>query len=203
MIGVLSLDHVSIRAAAKTLEAQGFRVTPTPGSDGDHARIMLDCVYLELRHPAGEVGVRGAGWFARSDDQVAAGRRLEEAGIFVSDPTYEGIDGAWLDLALAGPSRVTPTLTRRVDIPDWPPPLIEPHPNGVVSIAELRIGAREPEQLIDLVTVAGAEPGGEGRLGLGDAELAVEHSADDALLAIVFRCHDGGVLALELDDDAQ
>jgi hypothetical protein len=200
---MLSLDHVSIRAAAMTLQAQGFRVVPTPGGGGDHARIMLDGVYLELRHAADEVGVHGAGWFARSDDQAAAGRRLEEAGIFVSDLTpYEGLDGAWLDLALDGPSRVTPTLTQRVDIPDWPPPLAEPHPNGAVSIAELRIGAREPAQVIALVTVAGAEPRGEGRLGLGDAELAVERSAEDELLEIVFRCHDGGVLALELDDDA-
>lgn len=227
---MLSLDHVSLRASPTELERRGFRITPTAGAHGRHARVMLDRSYLELtwagtsvthlqisqvsdgggpgsrwHRPAalgGETSPLSAvGWFVRSDDQDALLHHLRTAGWAVPAPApYTGHDGDWLDLTLPGPAVVTPIVTRRVDRDDWPPALSAPHPNGATRISRLRVSAQRPRALRAVLTAAGASERGSGRIGLCGPELEIETGRADALTAIILGDPRGGELMLALGD---
>ena len=227
---MLSLDHVSLRASPAELERRGFRVTPTAGAHGQHARVMLDRSYLELTWPGTSVtnvrisqvndeggpgprsrgprtpgGKRSplsaVGWFVRSDGQDALLGRLRASGVAVPAPApYAGRDGEWLDLKLPGAAVVTPIVTRRTDRDDWPPALTAPHPNGATSITRLRVSAQRPRALRAVLTAAGASERGSGRIGLCGAELEIETGRADALTAIILGDSRGGELVLALAD---
>jgi Glyoxalase-like domain len=196
---MVTLDHISIDAPLNELRRRGLRITPTRGADGDHARVMFERTYFELRPALTGTELRGTGWFLRADNQEALRQRLLAAGIAVSEPIpYAGRDGSWVDLELPGPRPVTPIVTHRVDIAGWPPPLTAAHPNGAVAIAELHLGARNPEALTALLGSTGAEQAKAGRLRLGEAEVSVQDAGADALLSIVLRLRDGDELRLDL-----
>ena len=90
----VALDHVSLREAPAQLARSGHRV-------------LLDRSYIEVGHEGEPL------LFLRPDDIHEAARLL---GAEVE--RYDGRDGAWLDLPLAGPV----ALTQRIDREDWPPP---------------------------------------------------------------------------------
>jgi hypothetical protein len=196
---MVRLDHISIDAPLMELRRRGFRITPTGGADGDHARIMFERAYFELRPSLTGTDLRGTRWFLRADNQEALRQQLLAAGIAVSEPIpYAGRDGSWVDVELPGPRPVTPILTHRVDLAGWPPPLTAAHPNGAVAIAALHLGARNPEALTALLGSTGADQSEAGRFRLGEAEVSVQDAAADALLSVVLRLRDGDELRLDL-----
>jgi hypothetical protein len=181
----------------------GFMVAYTPGTEGEHARVLLDRVYVELS-PADAVA--GRAWFVRPDDVHAAARLLRERGIDASDPaTYAGRDGTWLDVELRLPllAPVLPIVTRRSDavMGGWPPALQQPHPNGVRGIAWLALRTPVPDRLGRVLVALGAVAAGPLRWTLeGGAEVRAVHAAGGAegLQAIGFDTGGGATVDLVL-----
>lgn len=91
----------------------------------------------------------------------------------VSDASpYLGRDGEWLDARILASAlgASVPTLTRRVRSPrPWPPPLTSPHPNGVCGLRELHLATGEPEYLLALLTLLGAQRHADDELSFGNA----------------------------------
>jgi len=115
------LDHVSLSVSDPVAWARfhGF-------DDPVASRVLLDRSYLEVVAGSARPLV-----FVRPDDIHAAAAGL---GLGPPEP-YAGRDGSWLDVAVPD----GPTLTVRTDRPDWPPPRTEPHPNGALSLREVRV----------------------------------------------------------------
>jgi Glyoxalase-like domain len=203
----VKLDHVSIYASARELERLGFRATMTPGSSGRHARILLDRSYLEVVAPRdAEAPIAGRAWFMRPTDPGSAAADLRRRGVPASEPaTHKGQDGTWLDVQIEMPqlAAVLPILTRRLDATagDWPPPLDEPHPNGALSIDELRLRAQAPEALGRVLGALGARHDADGRFVFaGGLVVAVDLAAGspEGIAAIVVRRCDGPPLPIRL-----
>lgn len=188
----MRLDHVSITAPAGALEDLGFVVTQTGGARGDHARVYLDRVYLEVT--AGP-GLAGRGWFLRPDDVTTVARDLRERGVTAADPVeYRGRDGTWLDVelrepALEGPA---PILTRRIDVPHgaWPPSLPVAHPNGSRRIKALTVSSPVPDALAHALRVLGGAAPVPGRIRWPDGAEIVITAAPSGR---------GGLVSLETD----
>jgi hypothetical protein len=203
----VKLDHVSISAPLRELERRGFRATMTPGSSSRHARVLLDRSYLEVIAPL-DAGapLAGCAWFMRPADPGSAAADLRRRGVPASEPVrYKGRDGTWLDVQIEVPrlAAVLPVLTRRIDATagDWPPPLDEPHPNGALSIDELRLRARAPEALGRVLGALGARRDAHGRFVVaGGLVGAVDKTAGspEGIAAIVVRRSDGPPLPIRL-----
>src|ERR1035441_6890509 len=186
---MLHLDHISLVAERRTFEGLGFRVTPTGGSM-THARIFLDQTYFELRPPGRrqlEVGSRG--WFLRPADPGEAADTLRAAGLAAEGPShYQGEDGRWLDISLSAASAsVLPILTKRVDRPDgeWPPPLVDRHPNGATRIAELHLQAQDPAPLLNLFEALGVPSVGPDTYELAGRAQVVLRATDSGANGVV------------------
>lgn len=198
----MRLDHVSIVAPSGALEALGFTVTATGGAAGEHARVLLDRVYLEVA-PAREFA--GRGWFLRPNDVVAAARMLRERGIAAADAAvYQGRDGTWLDVELRVPGlqAVLPTITRRTPTPPegWPPPLRR-HANGARRIAEVELRTHAPARLVKVLITLGATHDGSRRLVLpGRTAVTVLDAGDqpEGLAAVAITGAGDDMLRLEL-----
>jgi Glyoxalase-like domain len=202
----VKLDHVSISSSVGELERLGFRATLTSGSAGRHARVLFDRSYLEVVAPPDlEAPLAGRAWFMRPADPRSVAADLRRRGVPTSEPvTYKGHDGTWLDVQIELPhlAAVLPVLTRRLDVAaaDWPPPLDEPHPNGAVSINELRMRAREPEALGCVLGALGARPAADGRfVFVGGLVVVVDPAASspEGIAAIVVRRRDGPPLPVQ------
>ncbi len=204
-VDVLHLDHVSLMAPSGALEQLGFRLTATTGTD-DHSRVLLDRGYLEVMPLAGgETGIRGRGWFLRPADLVGSVTALRAHGIAANDPTvYQGRDGAWLDVELAASATaMLPVLTRRVDLPTWPPHLRAAHDNRAISLAGVHVRTSAAATLIGALQALGAVVDERGEFVLADAAaVRVEQavSGEDALVALRLGRHDGSVLTISLAD---
>jgi hypothetical protein len=171
--GAALLDHVSLAAPRTLLADGGFAVTPTPGAEDAHARVLLEGGYLEL--VPGDAMVAG-GWFARP----AAGGvgRWHDAARAVGLPVlapevYRGADGVWLDVVFGGPDAhpALPVVTERTAPAElasaWPPPASR-HANAARGIARIDIEAEDFERLTELLRrIAGAGAGESGGAGEG------------------------------------
>jgi hypothetical protein len=185
------------------LERLGFELTATQKADGEHARIILEQTYLEVRPGPAGTPMRATGWFLRADEQEALRRRLRQAGFSACAPTpYAGVDGRWVDFELPGPEPITPTITRRVDVAGWPPAAAAPHPNGASRVVALRLKVQDPDALTDLLEASGAQAGADGSVAIGDVRIEILAGRTDAILAIAVAAARGGDLLLEFGDDA-
>lgn len=181
------LDHVSLVADPRRIEAMGFELTPTAGAE-DRARVFLDRAYLEVRLDPDSSGLDAFGWFLRVPDLGEAAGRLRAAGVAVADPArFEGADGSWVDLAPAPVAGAAlPTITRRQDLPadSWPPPLARPHPNGATRLAAVDLRTVDPAPLEAMLLALGARRGEDGSYELGaGARVRIETGAAAAAVA--------------------
>ncbi len=194
------LDHLSIVAPFSELERAGFRITRTPGTDGEHARILLDRMYVEVsRAPQAEL-MRGVGWFVAGELSVTA-EVLAGQGIAVSQPVvYRGADGEWLDVTFAGEPRevALPVLTKRTDLEEWPPPLIQPHPNGAVAVSAVHLNVEHPGFLSTLLRALKAKAMSPARYLLSGVEITLSASSRSSISAVAFSCMDQSELRLKL-----
>jgi Glyoxalase-like domain len=155
------LDHVSLIAERAALARLGFELAPTAG-DPEHARVLLDRSYLEVRSGDAAGGeMRASGWFLRPADLDATVATLREHGFACVGPTaYEGVDGTWLDLRVeAEPGAWLPTLTVRSDRSEWPPPLERPQPNGATRLAAVRVRSDTPVALRRMLDALAVDAG--------------------------------------------
>lgn len=159
----LQLDHVSIAvprfdSALERWRQLGFRVTVTPAAAQRHSRLHLDRTYLEIAQP---IDAAPSQWearlfFFRFEDRDATRARLLERGVATRPREYRGVDGTWEELELQSPELPLPVLVRRtepVDVArDWPPALVEPHPNGAVTLEGVALESTRPEELTAVFT---------------------------------------------------
>jgi len=199
-----ALDHVSIAAPFAELQRLGFALTVSDSSDGRHARVLLDRMYLEVTATDDARPPRGRGWFVRPDDLVAAAADLRRRDVAATGPApYIGHDGSWLDIKieLPGVETVLPVLTRRQDAGDWPPPLSAPHPNGARSISELHLRTGAPEALAFILGLLGAQQDAHDRLVLPGGALIVLGPAaggPEGVARVVISCDAAPVLTIDL-----
>jgi hypothetical protein len=143
---LIALDHVSVRDAPEGLELEGHRV-------------MLDRAYVEVGHEGEPL------LFLRPQSDRAGGgaaAMADVARVLGREPVpFAGRDGAWLDIALAGPV----SLTRRIDVPDWPPAL-----PGAPTLTTVRVRG-DAAPLLDPLELLGGPPPG----------LVVDHAPGEAL----------------------
>jgi hypothetical protein len=204
-MGAPFLDHLSLAGPPGEFERLGFCLTPTRGAPS-HARILLERSYVEVTPADAKAdGLTACGWFLRPDNLEQAAQALRNRGISVTGPQpYEGADGTWLDLMLAGPTTtLLPTLTRRLDRPAeaWPPSLESPHPNGAVALKEVRLRSREPAMLIAVLDALGAGAAGPGRFELeAGTAISIEDSpGPEGFIAVAVAVEREGGSSLMLD----
>lgn len=153
------LDYVSLGAGSSDLEQLGLWLTPTRAADRTQARALLDCMYLDVVPPQATTEIAGRGWFLRPHDLSAAADVLRGAGIRASGPTtYRGPDGTSEDVEVQSTSATPalPILTRRVDLPAWPPSRGVTHPNGATTITEVHVGTGNAADLLAVLGSLGA-----------------------------------------------
>ena len=156
----LWLDHVTLsvpdmdEAAVILRQRFGLRLTPTPADPSRHGRIYLHHGYVEVAAtPDDGSGLLAlTGFYLGHGDVAAAMELLRGEDLAIGPPVvYRGADGAWWDGVLTPPEGVpAPIVVQRFEPPDlaadWPPPLAEPHPSGIVTLsAVLLVTAYVPQ----------------------------------------------------------
>jgi hypothetical protein len=204
-LGAALLDHVSLAAPRTLLEDAGFTVTPTPGAEDAHARVLLEGGYLELVPGDAMVAHR---WFARP--AVRGIGRWHDAALAAGLPVlapevYRSADGTWLDVAFGGPDAhpALPVVTERTAPAEfasaWPPPASR-HANAARAIARIDIEAEDSERLTELLRrIAGAAPGesggagevGDVRFGNGAVRVSPAGQAGTRIAAVVIETAPG------------
>jgi len=197
----VQFDHFSIAASATTLERLGFRVTPTPGTQGRHGRVFLDGVYVEIREPPG--ATTSNAWFLRTGDVHRCAQQLRARGLTARGPhRYEAADGAWLDLELevGDLGAVLPVITQRVSpaAGPWPPALTEPQPNGTCAVRELHLTTSDPYALGRVLRTLGATAGEDGFLTFERHVRVVVKRGVDGIAGVVFATDAQDDLRLDL-----
>jgi hypothetical protein len=178
----VEVDHISLLASLGAVRDAGFDVALTRG--GGHGRVWLAGCYLEITHrePA-RAGWDATAWYLRPRDLPACLAELRQGGATVLGPSpYRGRDGIWLDARIHAPAfgACLPALTRRADPPygAWPPPPASPHPNGVRGLRGLRLATLQPERLLGLLSLLGADRDGADGVRFEDgARIVVERGA--------------------------
>lgn len=199
-----ALDHVSLAAPFEQLRRLGFDLTVSESSEGQHARILLDRMYLEVTPTDDARPPAGRGWFVRPDDLHAAASDLRHRDVAVTGPVpYTGHDGSWLDVKIEVPrlAAVLPALTRRQDVGDWPPPVAAPHANGARSIREVHLRTDAPEALAGMLELLGARPDANDRFVLpGGAVIVLRAAAGDSegVSGVVVSCGAASPIGIDL-----
>ena len=181
---MLLLDHASLDVsdlseARPFLENRlGFNVALTPQAPLEHGRIFLDRGYVEVSQASQENDVPSKllslsawrGHFLRTADPAALISEARARGVELSEPSiYHGRDGDWDDIEILRPDLagllpiIVRRLTPRAIAADWPPKLLQPHPNGAETLQSVYLlagGRHEASELARVLSllVSGKEP---------------------------------------------